>query len=263
MEVGGGVPGGSFREMLAARRIARLSDELSPFVRWRWPLLAGFAGLCVPVCIGGVNPLSLLIGLELAVGCMVAAAGLGAYRVEAELERLDDPRAIGLMARSLPKAGGRLAQTLMRRLTALLPRLKASDGARLPANCRADLCKAIAQAAHRGAYARERDFILAALGALEQLGGEESVPCVQALADSSPRDEYERQIVDAAQACLPALRQRAAAATAASTLLRAAEAPDDAADVLLRPAAGVGETDPALLLRPAPSDPQPSIGDRP
>ncbi len=247
-----GEPEGSPSQGARTASIDRLGDELRAHRVGGWLALALLC-LALPLSaalVGGWD-----VGLSIIVSAVAVPvawrlwAPERAWKATNRLAEFDDPRAIGPLARAIVLRTCGLDKVVMARLTEILLRVKASDSPSVTPEDRLELCNAVDAAAHRGAYSRERDFIVAALGALEQLGGEESVPCVMALARSEPRDDHERRIVEAAQACLPALCERAQAETIASRLLRPADAPDDAATTLLRPALGVGETDPALLLR--------------
>jgi hypothetical protein len=93
---------------------------------------------------------------------------------------------------------------------------------------------------------KDRDLTLAILKAWEQVGDEKALPAVERLAAGT----WDSRVRAAADACLPALRQRAELARQRDTLLRPASAPGTGSEVLLRPAAGPGETSAALLLRP-------------
>lgn len=79
---------------------------------------------------------------------------------------------------------------------------------------------------------RDADLILAILRALEQVGDEKALPAVERLVEIEPYHKVGR----AAEACLPALRQRVEQARLAQTLLRPASAPNAPSEVLLRPA---------------------------
>lgn len=247
-----GEPEGSPSRDARTESIGRLGDELRAHRVGGWLALAV---LCLALPVSAALAGGCDIGLSIIVAAVAVPvawclwAPKRAWKATNRLAELDDPRAIGPLSRAIVFRTGGLDKVVMARLTEILLRVKASDSPSVTPDACVELCNAVDAAAHRGAYARERDFIVAALGALEQLGGEESVPCVMALARSEPRDDHERRIVEAAQACLPALCERAHADTIASRLLRPADAPDDGATSLLRPALGVCETDPALLLR--------------
>ncbi len=128
-------------------------------------------------------------------------------------------------------------------LTRLLPKLHASDAHLLTDPQRdALLC-----------LLRGKDEILveAILRSLQQIGDERFVPAVEELAAGKRAGRRDRVTREAAQACLPALRERVRQEQAASLLLRPAGAPDG---TLLRPASGAAPADEALLLRASESD---------
>jgi hypothetical protein len=128
-------------------------------------------------------------------------------------------------------------------LVRLLPYLKAGDAGLLHPRQRACLLRALH---HPDTY-----LVYAALKALEQIGGESDLRRVELLAGTTA----DADIRDAAHACLPALRERAAFSRSRQTLLRPAATAAEPATVLLRSARDTGESDPQQLLRAAPSEP--------
>ncbi len=94
-----------------------------------------------------------------------------------------------------------------------------------------------------------REFALAALHALTEIGTGQDVATVQQLAFGNGLARNDPQVHAAARACLPILLARAEEERSSSTYLRAAEQPTAHPDVLLRPAAAATVTDPQQLLR--------------
>jgi hypothetical protein len=137
-------------------------------------------------------------------------------------------------------------------LTVLLPRLQASDARVLTEEHRQMLNRVLGSSAL--SYSKENNrLIIAILKAYEQVGDESALPFVERLAKGE-KAGVNREVREAAQACLPFLQERAERERASSELLRAASASDTPSDVLLRPAAGALEADPQQLLRASASD---------
>jgi len=134
-----------------------------------------------------------------------------------------------------------LKETIREALTRLLPRLKASDLAHLlprhitALNQEIDFCRV-----RKWGSPEQVAYALLVFQALEQVGDETSIPIVEQVLATTSHAEVRR----AAEACLPYLRQHAAAGK--NSLLRAA-AP--ASDDLLLPARSVESADPNVLLR--------------
>jgi len=79
---------------------------------------------------------------------------------------------------------------------------------------------------------------------------EKAIPYVEKLAAGEGRAAKDSRVREAAEACLPFLRQRAEQERSRQTLLlRAAGVAGAPPDVLLRPASGATETEPQHLLR--------------
>lgn len=138
--------------------------------------------------------------------------------------------------------------TVIRRLTDLLPRLRASDAALLGDRHRAALNEVLGRCArfytwpglrllghHRLRY-HPPAFVAAILKGLEQVGDARAIPYVERLSRLPGKSEAERTIREAAERCLPTLREASERVELARTLLR--------------PAHGAGEADPSTLLRP-------------
>jgi len=149
----------------------------------------------------------------------------------------DDPsHVIGPLSYCLSDKDPDVRKSLSPALKAHLPRVQATDRAQFTPEVMDALVKAL--------DGKDRDLTLAILKALEQIGDGRALEAVERLASKS-KDARVRQ---AAEECLPALRESAEIARQSAILLRPAEAPADA--TLLRPA-GKGEAEEALLLRPA------------
>lgn len=129
-----------------------------------------------------------------------------------------------------------------------LKQLRASDSRLLGRSHRAALNTFLDMREAR----KHREFLVAILKTLEQVGDDSSVPCVEKLAASRPRTASEIIVRQAAIDCLPFLQLRAQSNRESSVLLRAsASAREDPAS-LVRPAAAATEDDARHYLR-APS----------
>ena len=162
------------------------------------------------------------------------------------LAEFDDPRAVGWWVLALGYGDKKIAESARVKLTALLPKLSATDSHLLDAEQRAELYKAL------GARTYTVDLQLAILKALEQVGDEKAIPPVEKLATGEGLTARCDALRIAAVECLPALRQRAVRARASETLLRAsssASAQGDSGKVLLRAAGEPGTANPNELLR--------------
>lgn len=178
-----------------------------------------------------------------------------------ELAEYDDIRAVGPLTDALGFKQVRLgtlgsaslvnitkvAGIAEAKLSELLPRMRASDAHLLNPEQRRNLCAAVQ-------FSHNVDFVVGALRAFEQIGGEDVLVTVEKLANREPRSAGARQIRQAAEEALPAVRQRAEQAQSARILLRPASSPEGPAEVLLRPAQGPGATDESVLLRAVDTD---------
>src|SRR5205823_4214565 len=93
-------------------------------------------------------------------------------------------------------------------------------------------------------------FQIALLRALEQVGDRDALPHVRGLAESIPATMRQRQVVRAANDCLPYLEACAEQNRNSQILLRAITDPILESN-LLRPIGKQGEADPDLLVRVA------------
>jgi hypothetical protein len=154
------------------------------------------------------------------------------------LSRVDDIRAVGPLLQAL-RVNKIHQESVIRTLTRLLPRMKATDAHLLNDEQRASLYLVL-----KGNPRKHSALAVSALKALEQIGTAEAVPLVERLAKSPDGTLKEEQVVQAARACLPYLRQRAELDHEQRTLLRATAGEETE---LLRPAGGHTEDEQALL----------------
>lgn len=148
------------------------------------------------------------------------------------------PQMLGAFAACLEDRDADVRQAAQEALIELLPRVQASDRAYLSSADMDILLKRLG--------GKDRRLTLAILKALEQIGDEKALTKVEAIASDrfNPDD-----ILLAAQACLPFLRERSEALRQAHTLLRASE-PTTAPETLLRPVQGSAPVEANQLLRP-------------
>lgn len=186
-------------------------------------------------------------------GCAYGATAK--YRQAAKAAaQLDDARAVGPLVDSLILGDRELRAVAVSALIRLLPRLKASDSALLSQDQRKSLCRIVQKACCAAPTAlcdREIDLAVAALKAFEQVGDVSVLTCVENAA-RYPAYGAAQQVTDAAETCLPFLKERIERDRAGRSLLRASDEPSMPADILLRPASETGETNSRELLRPNP-----------
>lgn len=151
----------------------------------------------------------------------------------------------GPLAEMLGSADRALRQAAEAALLAVLPHLTAEDAVSVSDDQR-DCLYAVLRDAERHHAALK----IAILHALPSIGDSRALPWVERLADMPARDAIRRQVRQAANDCLPQLRQSTAHEASRQTLLRAQCEPSSEAGVLLR---SVCEhmTSPTQLLRPA------------
>jgi hypothetical protein len=156
----------------------------------------------------------------------------------------DDVRGVGPLAEALEWPDSDIQMVASRALTRLLPRLQATDAGLLNAAQRANLYRKLNpyQSGHHV------ELQLAILKAMEQVGDEAAVPYVQRLAGSITLTWHQKRVRQAAQDCLPYLKDRAAQLRVSQTLLRASSATTVTPDMLLRPAENTSNA-PEQLLR--------------
>ncbi len=177
-------------------------------------------------------------------GLTSVAAGSTLHKNAASLLAMQrDVRVVGPLAEALSLGDKKIRTDVVCALIELLPRMQAGDDALLNDDQRACL--------YRELRSNDTGLILTILEACEQVGDSKAIPFVEKLAAGEGVAAKDRQIREAAQACLPFLQMQAERERAARTLLRAATAPGDPATVLLRPAQGATEVEASLLLRPS------------
>ncbi len=137
-------------------------------------------------------------------------------------------------------------------LIRLLPHLTAADTRLLNQQQRTLLYSQL-HTAHTKSTA---SFQIAILKALEQIGDENAIPTVQALALCSPTSPSARQVRDAALHCLEFLPQVAQKNSASQQLLRASFSETTSPQQLLRASLGSGSEQTEHLLHPSSPDTQ-------
>lgn len=156
------------------------------------------------------------------------------------LASFEDARVIGPLAEALELQDHYTLQAARDGLKRLLPRVHASDAGMLSERQMDCL--------HRALSSQDADLVVAILRALEQIGGERSIPFVERLADRPQRSVTDGRIRAAAAECLSALSDRVGE-RGGDRLLRPATGPDNPGEALLRPAAEGGAVLPQQLLR--------------
>ena len=157
-----------------------------------------------------------------------------------QLAQYNDVRAVGAFVEALEWSEQDIVSLAESKLIELLPRLQASDTNLLNTEQRATLNQKLVTA--------DSTFAKAILKAYEQVGDGAAIQAVEKLtskAGTSP------DVVEAAQACLPFLIERAKQQEQAQTLLRAANGSATAPEMLLRPANATLENQLETLLRPS------------
>ncbi len=220
--------------------------------RWIIVLVLAYVVLMLGFMIATRN--SAMIGSISSMGSVIVAVtaiSQAQKNAAKKLTEYDDIRTVGPLAEALHYQDKGLRNAAVERLGVLLPRLKASDHDLMTEEQKLALYKAIKLPLAKGAGPADWAFLLAALGALEQIGDERALPFVDAIVERTPSGTKEPEVVEAARACRPALLERIEQQRVAMRLLRPSEAPADAGETLLRPTYGPGQSDPDLLLRPS------------
>ena len=146
-----------------------------------------------------------------------------------------------------------------RALTLLLPLLKASDANLLTPLRRYTLNVMLGSCFQPHLRGVDEEFTLAILKAYEQVGDAKAIPVVERIANHNPRNDGQRRIQQAAEACLPLLRANSGEVASTQTLLRASTRQTNTPDVLLRATVAASPTRPAELLRAAPDEQTPHV----
>ena len=156
------------------------------------------------------------------------------------LTKANDVRIVGPLCDALGFRDEGMAKIAGEALIGILPRLQASDSRLLNDEQRVKLYGILSSG--------DKPLVLATLKALEQIGDEKAIPIVEKLANRQRLAETKaNEVRDAANHCLPFLRECAANRKAGAELLRAS-GPDTKAETLLRPASAY-QTEPQELLR--------------
>ena len=168
-----------------------------------------------------------------------------------EVARLGGANAVPFLLESLNlDATRRAREPIYEALGAVLPQLKASDSHLLRPPHRFILNNLLMLESETGfLYKPNLHCSLGVLKAYEQVGDERAFSAVTKVANLRPRNERQRQLKEAAEACLPHLKENILAYQAQQTLLRASSLSSSASDILLRPATSSTSTDPEQLLR--------------
>ena len=164
-----------------------------------------------------------------------------------KLAQFNDVRAVGLLTEILESSDKDTARVSRDALILLLPRLQFSNAGLLSAEQRDVLNRALPKAVTKG----DRALSLAILQAYQQVGSEKEAAVVERLATGSVA-AYDSELRQAAQDCLPYLRDSIARRKESHVLLRASQAEDARPETLLRPASyAANQNDAQELLRPS------------
>jgi hypothetical protein len=187
-----------------------------------------------------------IVPLALSLLCVILGALTSPQPHSRTIEALlpvADVRAIGPLLDLLPSAFTGGNQEITALLTHLLPQLQEHDAALLQPSHRNQLRIALVV----GDFQQEREYLIAILKALEQIGDSEDLAPVVRMAIGQSDSWQERQVREAARACLPNLRERVERQKQQGMLLRPACA--NAPEELLHPAIHTPDPNPAHLLR--------------
>lgn len=186
-------------------------------------------------------------------GAAVDAAAGSRQKAASELAKINDPRAVSVLAVACRDGDPDTRTVAARGLKNILPRLQARDAAHITPEGMEALIALLRMA--------DASLGVAILKALEQVGDARAIPTVERLAESPKRrrawavyldaETPQERLREAAAACLPYLRTRAEQERLRNTLLRPAQGPDSPADILLRPASAAPSTPEEQLLRPS------------
>jgi hypothetical protein len=157
------------------------------------------------------------------------------------LAECDDLRAVGPLVGALERQDAGTRAAARTALVRQLPRLRPADAHLLDETQRACL--------HRALAGKDAELAHAILAALQQVGDARAIPAVEKLAAGKGAAAKDGKLRQEAIDCLPVLRERAEEERVRQTLLRPASEPEGG-DTLLRPAAGAGDVDEGVLLRP-------------
>lgn len=173
-----------------------------------------------------------------------------------QLSRCDRVEAIGPLLSGLGLPSKAFQDVVMNALLALLPRVKSGDVVFLSDDGLLKLYEIVKSANHplaRTLSEQYDDLLVAILRAIGEVGDERVWEAVLNLATRDVTTDSQERIRQAAQECLPRLRERIERLEqerVGQHLLRPSNAPEALAEVLVRPAEGSTTTDPQQLLRP-------------
>lgn len=211
-------------------------------------------------------------GLTYVPGFVMAARFASSRRLRRAVNKLsgiDDLRAIGPLLDTLALQDRRTERSVRPALIRMLPRLRQSDSELLTERQKLALYKSLTNnKAELGRIRLEnsrgfvlgavwsspaRDYVLAALDAVEQIGDGRALPFVLKLADGRSAARRRPDIQQRAGDVVPVLQDRLSAEQQRDRLLRPATLDADQPDSLLRPAEFT-PADETLLLRAAPQN---------
>lgn len=177
----------------------------------------------------------------------------------------DDLSIIGPLLDTAHSNNRQLQSEALTVLAHLLPHLKASDASLLSDQDRRQIYRYLNRTflrvnfVHGSSEQRERytEFVIAALGALEQIGDAAALKPVEALAEhcaalgsrGTVQDAQSARMSEAAKACLPVLQMRIEQTSSQQGLLRPSGVSEAPNGTLLRPAHENAETPSEQLLR--------------
>jgi HEAT repeat protein len=162
----------------------------------------------------------------------------------AAFSKAERPEWAGLCALCLTVADAEIRKMAEGVLIRMLPHLKENDKTQFGPLEMETLIKSLSR--------KKPELTRSILKALEQIGDERALPHVEALAAELAfrKDNKSQELYEAAEACLPFLRQRAEQSRQANTLLRASLPSAAGEEVLLRPVQNTEMTPPEEMLRP-------------
>lgn len=231
--------------------VERLLAELEQESRGRYPVfhvgclvalgaVLGMFSLCSTAALPWLGISSLVCGGLFLLLLSYLTVSARQKQLLSQLRSFQDVRLAGPFLTALYWPGMEEHRTSMQiALTALLPRMRASDAHLLSRQHRLIL--------YRTLRSGEDTFVIAILKALEQIGTAEAIPHVERLARRRVWTPRQKQIKEAADACLPMLYARTS--KSGERLLRPATTSDPLEETLLRPASG-GKSEAETLLRP-------------
>lgn len=159
------------------------------------------------------------------------------------LAELEDLRGIAPLIEALTYPDKKLQALAADALTPLLPRLPSLVGERLSPLLRPGIHATLKSKEYR----KDTPLLLALLKVVDQAGDSDDLKLIEILAVEVKRGQYDTEVVQAVERCLPVLRQRCEQQHDQRSLLRAASPANT--ETLLRPAAESPGTPSEQLLR--------------